>query len=499
MQRKIQTLFLLGLLFTSWQAFASVPGVIGMPFVPKDATNTPLPDGAYTVVLRITTAAGDVQYEEEQSVDISESVANIALGEGYRVGGAASELTGGVPATLFSSNSGPFYISAEFQGEAPQTLAEVGSVPYAMVAGYAERLVAGAIDAEALGEAIIAEAHLSEQLHNAIYTDPIDLTRLPGMATEAYVDAQFVEKGIVKASQVDTTGLGLTWGTGDDLRVLLQSLDAGMTTINGVNLVAETDARTQKDTELETAIAATTAAIASEASTRASKDSEHDSAIATNTAAIASESSTRATKDTAHDSAISSLQSELPNYLDKRTGGTVVGTVGVQGAIAMQGNVGLRDGDTVDGVDVSELSSQVQDHETRIVELEGPDTGESLLPGSTAYAYGSVVSGSLSNTMESGMIVSRSGASGGCNADGSINEGSRTYTVTFANARSNANYVVELGGTTPTKTPYVSAKSATGFSVKVYQITGCSVGLTFTSTGMVTTDGNFDFAVFAKD
>src|SRR3990167_5263029 len=255
----------------------------------------------------------EYRYQEAQTVEVTDGVANLALGDGYDVEGSENDTTGGVPTGVFDGSGETRYVEVTVEGYLPQPVGEVESVAYAFYAERAEAVADGAIGTAALADGSLTEEKLSESLYEALFEAPIDPSRIStALASTDYVDNKFTQSRVLKSDQIDTRGLGLNWTTSRDLATVLQGLDSGLTQLKQVYLQYESEVRVAADDSLSLNLQA-------EADTRATMDaslsvllSDETTARATAdtllTASLTAETLSRNNADTALDTRVITLE-----------------------------------------------------------------------------------------------------------------------------------------------------------------------------------------------
>lgn len=148
-----------GTLFWGLSLFAgplSVPHQINFQSVVTDAGGVPLVDGLHNINFRLADAGGINVYEEKQSLE--------------SVGGVVSAMVGsqGDISAAFSISGKPLFLGVQVEGGGPETLMEIVSVPYAVVAEQALRVVPKSIGTEAIVPKSITKDLLADDVLSGI-------------------------------------------------------------------------------------------------------------------------------------------------------------------------------------------------------------------------------------------------------------------------------------------------------------------------------------------
>lgn len=334
----------------SYAAISKIPNIMSAPVVLYDEANNVLEDGDYDLTIVVKDSLDSIQYTEEQIVTIRNGVANITVGEGYAVGSGYSSPAGGLSFDVFNVD-GEYSVEVSIDGQSSsQEITTLGSQPYSFISQYAVQVADDSVTSNKIKDGTIKEGDLNpEFLEKILNASSIVVKDDSGNTTET-IDLN--AKNIIISSDIDLNNAG-----GSTVHSALQGLDNAIDSIRGINI---------------------------------------DQSIGN----LSTDLSTHATTSTlVHGVSGKVVGTTDTQTLTKKTIEEVVLTKDVT---VSNGNIILDADKTVDGVDLSELSTSVSNNSieinsniTDITEIEDRVTNIENKNSFSDYGYTLVKSGSV--------------------------------------------------------------------------------------------------------
>jgi len=144
----------------------TVPHLINFQSVLTDAAGVPLSDGLYDISFRIVDPSGVELYQETQALETYKGVASAMVG-------AAGELD-----LSLLDPSTPRFLGVQVQGNGPETLLEIVTVPYSMFAEQALNVAPESIGTEAIQPGAITRDLLADEVLDNLSATIIQQTQV---------------------------------------------------------------------------------------------------------------------------------------------------------------------------------------------------------------------------------------------------------------------------------------------------------------------------------
>lgn len=464
---------------------AAVPHYLNFQSVLRDDGGNLITDSFIDLEFKILDQDGQEIYHEVQpGVQVVRSAVNVMIGEGVDPN-STSVPKGGLPPSVLDPTNGQKFLQMKIGDNLPSDPMEFGMVPYAAWAEKALGVLNDSIGSEQIKDGSIKVQDLAPELTFGDINGTASDGQIPStIATDSELNAHINSTTAHPASAITVTG-SFNFTSTPTAQALLTGLDGGLANEIANRQLDRTNLQNQISNITSAQIVDGTITTSDlNAASFSSWDQNAGDDLTTSTtfggdvsgtynAIAVSNDSHNHTSSTISGLTVSDFSSSNisqwtndSGYLTTTTGDSryvnVSGGDTMAGPLQVNGNIGVTG--TVDGVDVSSLNTQVQDHETRITALEG---------ATPQIAFSADITGT-SGVLNKGYNVTQAGVT---------KTGTGQFSITFANSLTTANYVVVGTGEEdgPSEGVIVAvtegSKSTTGFGVRTVNMSD-----TFTDT-----------------
>lgn len=178
-------------------------------------------DGPADVTFRITDGAGDVQYEERQTLDVIHGAVSALVGNGLDGTGAPM---GGIPASVFTPDSSR-YLEVTVDGFPPESGLEIVAVPYSIYAEKALSVTDEAITGAMLAKKSISMDHLADGLIDQLAGEMASRGTIATRTDLTNMQTSF--RSVTGAGGIGVNG-GFVYSGSTNIQGVLQDLDRSL-------------------------------------------------------------------------------------------------------------------------------------------------------------------------------------------------------------------------------------------------------------------------------
>lgn len=196
-------------LFSLQAQVAQVPHLIHFQSTLTDPAGEALPDGLYTVHFRILDPTGGEFYREVQTLESAKGVVSAMVGGG-----------GDLSLDVLDPKA-PRFLGVTVEGQGPEALSEIGTVPYSLYAEQARSVAPQSIGAEAIRPGSITADLLSEGVLTEL------LTGLGGGNLPSVVISREELGGTAGANQIGVNA-NFVYSRGLNVQTVLKDLDTAV-------------------------------------------------------------------------------------------------------------------------------------------------------------------------------------------------------------------------------------------------------------------------------